>query len=607
MKKIISIILCVILVASVFSVSYSAFALELTTQSVKGITPYNVKSVDLLETRAIKNPGGLSEYLHQKMLSFNEQIDVSTYQIPNSEEGHSIIKSILYNEHPDCFHIEHQYRYSYYTGYVSDLFLTYTYTQEQFSAISAEIDVKANYLLRGLDSVTLSQAEKALLVHDRLISWCEYDYENYLSHSVPKESFTIVGAINDQIAVCSGYAMAYSYLVDALGLECSYIGSAANSHSWNMVTVDGDKYFVDCSNDDPVWDIYGRVNHGNFLLSTQAFSALPNHEIIDYDTSPNNTKYDNYFWKNVQAEFQYVNGKFYYADKDDKQIKVIENGTTSNLIGLENWVLKRNHFSTVYTDPLTRLSSDDDYLYYSTHEGIRSYNFSTGEDKNHFAPNFPDAGGGNNFLPIGFKKTQCVLRIDINNDPNASRTSRANYGISVESHNDSPYSKDALTHWKTCSRCGLTYGKTGHVFENYVVTKPATHTSDEERTGTCVCGQTDTKVIPGTMLCGTVTIGDGRTSAKYDYKTPVKFIAYTTEVDRNNFTWYINGSRQNVEGNTIVINAPTSSYKIMCETVDRYGNLIRSKEVSVTIKNGFFDKIIYFFRNLFGLVREKSF
>ena len=49
--------------------------------------------------------------------------------------------------------------------------------------------------------------------------------------------------------VCSGYAMAYEALCDYLDLECYVIvgEQGGEGHAWNMVKIDGEKYYVDCS------------------------------------------------------------------------------------------------------------------------------------------------------------------------------------------------------------------------------------------------------------------------------------------------------------------------------------------------------------------------
>lgn len=515
MKRVVSVVLCLILVVSVFSFSVSTLAVTPTVQSVKGLTPYNVRTVDLLETQAIRNPVGFSEYMHQEMLNFNPEINISAYNIPTNAEGFALIASVLYNEHIDCFHVTKGYSYCSSSGYITRLLLTYDYTVEEFNELSAEIASVTNYLLRDLSTATISQAEKALIVHDRLVAWTEYDYFNLLNGSLPSTVYSILGPFIHRSAVCAGYAKAYMHLMRTLGFECSYVNSELNNHAWSMLTVDGEKYFVDCSNNDPVWDIYGRVRHTNFLKSAAKFATLSNHAPdangdFDYTQEPTSTIYDNYYWDSVNAEFQYVNGKFYYVHLDDiytGKINKIDNGTTTTIANIPRWVTKGSleSGSYSYSSNLTRLTSDENYLYYSTSIEIRKYNLQTGEDTSYFAPTLGTNPDGRKFTPIGFKKNGCIFTVDINDSSenymhDGESGARYVYGITEGVHSFTTYIKNSTKHWQKCSNCDAISEKVNHLFENFVQTRPASCTQNAAETGTCVCGQTITREIENSKL-----------------------------------------------------------------------------------------------------------
>lgn len=511
MKRVISVILCIILVVSVFSFSVSTLAVTPTVQSVKGITPYNVQTVDLLETQAIINPVGFSEYMHQEMLKFNPEINISEYNIPKNDEGLALITSVLYNEHIDCYHVTKGYSYYSSSGYITRLLLTYDYTVEEFNELNEEIESVTNYLLRDLSTATISQAEKALIVHDRLVAWTEYDYFNFLNKSLPSTVYSILGPFIHRSAVCAGYAKAYMYLMRTLGFECSYVNSELNKHAWSMLTVDGEKYFVDCSNNDPVWDIYGRVSHTNFLKSAAKFATLSNHDPdangdFDYTQEPTSTIYDNYYWDSVNAEFQYVNGKFYYVHLDEDhtgKINKIDNGTTTTIVNIPRWVIKGSGSYSYYPN-LTRLTSDENYLYYSTSIEIRKYNLQTGEDTSYFAPTLGTNPDGTKFIPIGFRKDGCILTIDINdsseNNMPDNSGARYVYGITEGVHSFTTYFKNSTKHWQKCSNCDAIGEKVNHLYENFVQTRPASCIQNAAETGTCVCGQTITREIENSKL-----------------------------------------------------------------------------------------------------------
>ena len=68
-----------------------------------------------------------------------------------------------------------------------------------------------------------------------------------------KEKFNAYNALVEGCCVCQGYSLAYKYLIDKLNKDfnCEIITSKVNNHAWNMVTLDGKKYYVDVTWDDP--------------------------------------------------------------------------------------------------------------------------------------------------------------------------------------------------------------------------------------------------------------------------------------------------------------------------------------------------------------------
>ena len=82
-------------------------------------------------------------------------------------------------------------------------------------------------------------------------------YDNGISDATKAENLTkemrigrsAYGALIEGKTVCSGYAMAYKALCDYLDLECYVIvgEQGGEGHAWNMVKIDGEKYYVDCS------------------------------------------------------------------------------------------------------------------------------------------------------------------------------------------------------------------------------------------------------------------------------------------------------------------------------------------------------------------------
>ena len=70
----------------------------------------------------------------------------------------------------------------------------------------------------------MSELEKAIALHDYLVVNCEYDKENLMLTRF-RIFYSAYGVLVNRIAVCNGYALAYKYLLNQVGIEC-YMVSA---------------------------------------------------------------------------------------------------------------------------------------------------------------------------------------------------------------------------------------------------------------------------------------------------------------------------------------------------------------------------------------------
>lgn len=116
------------------------------------------------------------------------------------------------------------------------------------------------------------------MVHNFLVDNLEYDTSTSKEHI-----YDIYGALVNNECVCEGYAKAFKYLLDSLGIESTMvIGKGTNTqgesenHAWNYVKIDGIWYGVDCTWDDPI--IIGGVGDNTskykyFLKGSRTFDT----------------------------------------------------------------------------------------------------------------------------------------------------------------------------------------------------------------------------------------------------------------------------------------------------------------------------------------------
>ena len=91
--------------------------------------------------------------------------------------------------------------------------------------------------------------------------------------------------------------------------------------------------------------------------------------------------------------------------------------------------------------------------------------------------------------------------------------------------------------------------------------------------------------------------GNSSNSKKtYDYKTTVTYTANVPE--GGSVQWYVDGKPAGAD-KTLTVKEMKSDYIVKVIVTDKNGNQTKDEE-NVTIKNGFFDKFIWFFKHLFN-------
>lgn len=263
-------------------------------------------------------------------------------------------------------------------------------------------DALESILFGVRDNDNLSDAEKMLIVHDRIAVGAEYDYAGYLNGVVPYKSYTAYGVLGERVGVCEGYSMANGWALDILGIENYYNSSAQINHGWNLVYLDGEAYQTDVTWDDPVEDSPGYVRHINFLVSTDTFAETGEHRKsdgsggwlpLDYDTSAVSTAYENKWWSGLETEVQLIGGVLYYLGTDMVLYRVNGDGESEALFALPTrWHIPGS--SSSYTNKYSKIASIGDEILYTCEDGVRSYNVATAEDKLVFVPERNETNAG---------------------------------------------------------------------------------------------------------------------------------------------------------------------------------------------------------------------
>jgi len=255
------------------------------------------------------------------LLAMAEEIDVSAYGFSANEgTAFDVYRSVI-NAHPELFYVSAQVRYSLSGSTILTLFPIYdeSFTEEDVTRFRTVCDG----ILAQLEP-EWSPLRKALWLHDYLVTHCEYDltYSNYDAYD----------ALVTRSAVCQGYALAFEYLCNRAELDARLVTSDVLNHAWNLIALDGEYFYVDCTWDDPSNRWYeGYCGHANFLRS-QAGLVETGHDADDdgnaatdwicdgslvYGVLESSDRYDGAWWADLITAVAQRGGTAAYARRSD--------------------------------------------------------------------------------------------------------------------------------------------------------------------------------------------------------------------------------------------------------------------------------------------------
>lgn len=144
-------------------------------------------------------------------------------------------------------------------GLAKNVIFKYCMTPSEVKRRKKQIEKAVKPFLKGIKP-SMSDYEVALRAHENIVELIDYDSlgieeqeRDPNRNSKPDNLRSVYGVFVEGKAVCAGYARAYQYLLNRLGIECSYVIGPCHSgewHAWNLVKLEGDYYYVDVTFDD---------------------------------------------------------------------------------------------------------------------------------------------------------------------------------------------------------------------------------------------------------------------------------------------------------------------------------------------------------------------
>lgn len=268
--------------------------------------PVSLKNYDLL------NEDEKLAYIavFDKIKDHPEYIKIPTL---SSEEFNNVFYAVK-NDNPDILCFADSCNMITYLS-ASFLQLDYAYDVKSCEIMTAEMNKVADSIVKETDG--MSDFEKELYIHDRLVSDCTY--------SETKNSSTAYGCLVENKAVCSGYSRAAMLLLLKSGIDSMVVAGTGVtpsegeiSHMWNIVWLDNESYHLDVTWDDPVSDSGDVLSHLYFNLKDNEISS--DHKNFHIDFTCDSDRYNYFVFNNL-----------YFESYDDNVLDLISKNLCDNI------------------------------------------------------------------------------------------------------------------------------------------------------------------------------------------------------------------------------------------------------------------------------------
>lgn len=161
----------------------------------------------------------------------------------NTDQLKYVFEAVI-NDHPELFWLDTRYSCKYRTGgECVEMKLEYNRTASNLAQSKEKFEAESKKILDAASKFE-TDLEKEREVHNALIEKADYVASSGMNQSA-------YSALVTGDTVCAGYARAFQYLMQKLGIPCYYCtGYSGEDHAWNIVKLDNGYSNVDVTWDD---------------------------------------------------------------------------------------------------------------------------------------------------------------------------------------------------------------------------------------------------------------------------------------------------------------------------------------------------------------------
>ena len=324
--------------------------------------------------------GGVFRALTNGVLRGEKEIAVKEFHIPTAKAD-SVYNAFL-RSHPLLFHLKVSGNIGYrvdleHPEYLAAFLPQYAILPTALPDIYPRLEESMESFYALLD-YRMSQAEVAYTLYQKLCQEVVYGERNEDFPNLAYASFSALGVFLTHKAVCQGYSLTYSLLMNGLDIPTDYVTGAiagTSGHAWNRIYLDGNWYHADATFDDA--STYKMPGMGSinkyFLCSDELFYTAfahpkPHLNLPERIYAPSGNKFDsekcvvrryNAKGEVIKTEARYVDGYWYYQTARDGKKQILK----SDFCGQQAQVIRQLSMPSVI-EGVDRIQYTRDRIYF---------------------------------------------------------------------------------------------------------------------------------------------------------------------------------------------------------------------------------------------------
>lgn len=243
--------------------------------------------------------------------------------------------------------------------YCLSLLFSYIVDEETAKIKQEEYEQKVNEIVEGAKTKT-GVFNKVLYVYDYILENCQYDHELAKKDKVTDLGVSAYGCLIEGNTICSGYTLAFTSIMQKLGIET---GSEFNNydkfsiiegHVWNYCKLDGEYYYFDLTWDDTVFDHesyrpYIDYSHMYFGITRDELSKS-NFTLREDAPTPdcNGTKFNYFVYRNQSfSQYNYEAVKASILNQTNEKYVALRFDSYGELLKAERELLTEGKIYTI--------------------------------------------------------------------------------------------------------------------------------------------------------------------------------------------------------------------------------------------------------------------